>query len=123
MFDREAARLREILLGRRAVSPLPNLGSSTRAFREVAKRHIRDELFGPLEAAGTRIVHSDLKQADGVDLVDDIVDPAVRAELRARRFKCLLCSNLLEHVSDAPPSPPPARRIAGPVASPSPSSR
>jgi hypothetical protein len=53
MFDREAARLREILLGQRAVSPLLNLGSSTRAFREVAKPHIHDELFGPLKRPGS----------------------------------------------------------------------
>jgi hypothetical protein len=100
MFDREAARLREILLGQRAVSPLLNLGSSTRAFREVTKPHIHDELFGPLAAAGLQVFHSDLKQADGVDLAGDILDPAVRADLRARGFKSLLCSNLLEHVRD-----------------------
>jgi hypothetical protein len=114
MFDREAARLREILLGQRAVSPLLNLGSSTRAFREVMKRHIQDELFGPLEAADIRIVHSDLKQADGVDLAGDIFDPAIRAELRARRFKCLLCSNLLEHVSDRAAVAAACEEIVGP---------
>src|SRR3954468_14196161 len=114
MFDREAARLRQILLGQRAVSPLLNLGSSTRAFREVAKPHIQDELFGPLEAAGIRIVHSDLKQADGVDLAGDIFDPAIRAELRARKFKCLLCSNLLEHVRDRAAVAAACEEIVGP---------
>lgn len=100
MFDREAARLREILLGQRAVSPLLNLGSSTRAFREVTKPHIDRELFAPLAAAGVQVFHSDLKQADGVDLVGDIVDPDVKAALAARGFRSLLCSNLLEHVRD-----------------------
>jgi hypothetical protein len=114
MFDREAARLREILLRRRAVSPLLNLGSSTRAFREVAKRHIQDDLFGPLEAAGIRIVHSDLRQADGVDLAGDIADPAIRAELRARRVKCLLCFNLLEHVRDRAAVAAACEEIVGP---------
>jgi hypothetical protein len=114
MFDREAARLHQILLGQRAVSPLLNLGSSTRAFREVAKPHIHDELFGPLEAAGIRIVHSDLKQADGVDLAGDIFDPAIRAELRARKFKCLLCSNLLDHVVDRAAVAAACEEIVGP---------
>jgi hypothetical protein len=100
MFDREAARLREILLGQRAVSPLLNLGSSTRAFRELTKPHIERELFGPLAAAGVQVLHSDLKQADGVDLVGDIIDPDVKAALAARCFRSLLCSNLLEHVRD-----------------------
>ena len=114
MFDREAARLREILLGQRAVSPLLNLGSSTRAFREVTKPHIHEELFGPLEAAGVQVFHSDLKQADGVDLAGDILDPAIRADLRARKFKCLLCSNLLEHVRDRAAVAAACEEIVGP---------
>jgi SAM-dependent methyltransferase len=100
MFDAEAARLREILLERRAVSPLLNLGSSTRAFRETEKPHIQRELFGPLEAAGIAVVHSDLKRAEGVDVAGDILDPAVLASLKARGFKCVLIANLLEHVRD-----------------------
>ena len=114
MFDREAARLREILLAQRAVSPLLNLGSSTREFREVAKPHIQAELFGPLEAAGIEIVHSDLKQADGVDLVGDIADPAVRAALAARGFRSLLCANLLEHVRDRGAVAAACEEIVGP---------
>jgi SAM-dependent methyltransferase len=98
LFDAEAIRIREILLAQESVSPLLNIGSSTRAFREVAKPHIARELFGPFEAAGIRIVHADVKAADGVDIVGDILDPAVIADLKARGFKCLLCANLLEHV-------------------------
>jgi len=114
MFDREAARLREILLGQRAVSPLLNLGSSTRDFRELTKPHIHEELFGPLEAAGIQVFHSDLKQAEGVDRAGDILDPAVRADLRARGFKCLLCSNLLEHVRDRAAVAAACEEIVGP---------
>lgn len=114
MFDREAARLREILLGQRAVSPLLNLGSSTRAFRETTKPHVHQELFGPLAAAGVKTFHSDLKQAEGVDLAGDILDPAVRADLKARGFKCLLCSNLLEHVGDRAAVAAACEEIVGP---------
>ena len=114
MFDREAARLREILLAQRAVSPLLNLGSSTRAFREIAKPHIQRELFGPLEAAGIRIIHADLKQADGVDVAGDILDLSVRTGLAARGFKCLLCANLLEHVRDRAAVAAACEAIVGP---------
>lgn len=114
MFDREAARLREILLARRAVSPLLNLGSSTRHFREVAKPHIARELFAPLEAAGIAVFHSDLKAAEGVDLAGDILDPAVRARLRARGFRSLICSNLLEHVRDRAAVTAACEQIVGP---------
>jgi hypothetical protein len=114
MFDVEAARLREILLGQRAVSPLLNLGSSTRDFRESAKPHIERELFAPLAAAGIAIVHSDLKQAEGVDLAGDILDPAVLRDLKGRGFKCVLLANLLEHVRDRAAAAAACEEIAGP---------
>jgi hypothetical protein len=98
MFDREAVRLREILLAQAKVSSLLNLGSSTREFREVTQPHIYSELFGPLNEAGVTVIHSDLKQADGVDLAGDILDPAVMSDLKSRGFRCVLISNLLEHV-------------------------
>lgn len=114
MFDVEAARLREILLGRPAVSPLLNLGSSTRDFREIEKQHIQRELFGPLAAAGVAVVHSDLKPADGVDVVGDILDPAVQRDLKARGFKCVLLANLLEHVRDPAAVAAACEEIVGP---------
>lgn len=100
MFEAEAIRLRDILLAQADISPLLNLGSSTRAFREQAKPHIERQLFAPLRAAGVAVFHSDLKQADGVDLAGDILDPAVRADLKGRGFRALLIANMLEHVED-----------------------
>lgn len=82
------------------MSPLLNLGSSTRAFREIDKPHIARELFAPLEAAGVTVVHSDLKQADGVDVAGDILDSAVQRDVAGRGFRCVLLANLLEHVRD-----------------------
>lgn len=77
-----------------------NLGSSTRHFREVIKPHIEEELFRPLRDAGVKVVHSDLKEDEGVDLAGDILDPEVRRRLREMGFKSILLSNLLEHVID-----------------------
>jgi SAM-dependent methyltransferase len=114
LFAAEAIRIREILLAQGAVSPLLDLGSSTREFRAVAKPHIEGELFGPLEAAGVRIVHSDIKAAAGVDIVGDILDPAVRADLKARGFKSVLCSNLLEHVREPEKVAAACEEIVGP---------
>lgn len=114
MFEAEAIRLREILLAQGEVSPLLNLGSSTRAFREQAKPHIERELFAPLRAAGVSIFHSDLKQADGVDLAGDILDPAVGADLKARGFRSLLIANMLEHVRDRDAVTRACEEIVGP---------
>jgi hypothetical protein len=114
MFEAEAIRLREILLAQSEISPLLNLGSSTRAFREQARPHIERELFAPLRAAGIEIVHSDLKQADGVDVPGDILDPAVRADLKARGFRSLLIANMLEHVRDRAAVAAACAEIVGP---------
>ena len=114
MFEAEAIRLREILLAQGEVSPLLNLGSSTRFFREQAKPHIERELFAPLRAAGVAVFHSDLKQADGVDLAGDIMDPAVRADLKGRGFRTLLIANMLEHVRDRAAVTAACEEIVGP---------
>lgn len=114
MFEAEAIRLREILLAQGEISPLLNLGSSTRAFREDAKPHIERELFGPLRAAGVTVFHSDLKQADGVDLAGDILDPTVRAGLKGRGFRTLLIANMLEHVRDRDAVTRACEEIVGP---------
>lgn len=77
-----------------------NLGSSTRQFREVEQPHVEACFIRPLEAAGIRFVHCDMKQADGVDEVGDILDPEFRSALKRHDAKLLVCSNLLEHLTD-----------------------
>lgn len=114
MFKEEAVRLREIILAQRAASPLLNLGSSTREFREVVKPHIRRELFEPLGRAGVVVFHSDLKKADGVDLAGDILAPDVRHALKGRRFRSLLIANMLEHVRDRAAVAAACEEIVGP---------
>ncbi|WP_439532015.1 hypothetical protein [Polymorphobacter sp.] len=83
-----------------AASPLLNLGSSTGEFREVKKPQLNQIMFGPLARDGFEVVHADMKNADGVDLVGDIFDPAYAAALRARGFRSVLASSILEHVED-----------------------
>ena len=114
MLPGEAIHIRETLLARDAISPLFNLGSSTRHFREVTQPHVERELFAPLRAAGVAVVHGDRKAADGVDDEGDILDPAVRRALVARGFKCLLLSNLLEHVRDRDAVAAACEEIVGP---------
>ncbi len=114
MFERESVRLREILLSQSGVSPLLNLGSSDARFRETTKPHIERELFAPLRETGVEIVHADLRDAPGVDIVGDILDPVVRERLRRRGFGCVLIANMLEHVRDRCAVAAACEDIAGP---------
>jgi SAM-dependent methyltransferase len=114
VFQAEAIRLRRILLDLRSISPLLNLGSSTRHFREVIKPHVDRELFAPLREAGVKVVHSDLKKDEGVDFAGDILDLEVRRRLRGMEFKCILLSNVLEHVRDRKEVTAACEEIVGP---------
>lgn len=82
------------------LSPMLNIGSSTRRYRTVDQPWNQEILFGPLEERGITVVHCDIKYGDGVDFVGDIMDDRNLALLRAYHFKSILCSNVLEHVLD-----------------------
>ena len=82
------------------LTPLLNIGASTRDFREEEQPHIAREIFEPLGVRGIRCIHTDLKPLEGVDLSGDFLDPSFRAKLKELAPKCILCTNVLEHVED-----------------------
>jgi len=102
MFAREAAWIADALSAEdpQALSPLLNVGSSTRAFRTQIQPWIHEGLVAPLEARGVRFVHLDLKAADGVDIAADILSDEGFARARAVGARALLLCNILEHVVD-----------------------
>lgn len=83
-----------------SVYPLCNVGSSTEVFRREQQPWIDRHIFAGARAAGHPVVHVDRKEAHGVDLVGDITEPAFAQTLRGAAFRTVLCSNLLEHVTD-----------------------
>lgn len=75
-----------------------NVGSSTKFFREVDQPHIHSKLIIPLEAIGIRFVHCDLKMAEGVDLIGNVLDLQFQQRMAERQADVLLCCNILEHL-------------------------
>jgi hypothetical protein len=82
------------------LSPLLNLGSSTRRFREAEQPYIHALVFAPLEARGVRVIHADIKAAEGVDLVGDVFDDGDFARMKAIGARAVLCTHMFEHVLD-----------------------
>lgn len=82
------------------LSPLLNLGASTRHFRTVEQPYVQELLFAPLEARGVKIIHSDLKAADGVDISGDVFNDADFARLEAVGARAVICTHMFEHVLD-----------------------
>lgn len=102
MFAQEAQWLAAQLgaLPVTAVSPLLNVGSSDRRFREEVQPYIDGVLFAPQVARGVRVVHCDRKPHDGVDLVADVLTAEGQTQMAAVGARALVCSNVHEHVRD-----------------------
>lgn len=102
MLEVEARWLRARLaeLGDDELTPLLNLGSSDLQFRTVVQPWIDREVFAPLRARGTTVVHSDLKALPGVDIAADALGPEGLERLQAVGARALLCCNMFEHVTD-----------------------
>ncbi|MCC6416551.1 MAG: methyltransferase domain-containing protein [Opitutaceae bacterium] len=83
-----------------ALCPLLNVGSQTRHFREVEQPWIEHYLFAPLRNRQCRILHLDLQQGEGIDIVGDLADAQFRARVQNEDFLSAICSNLLEHVNN-----------------------
>ncbi|MDP1632882.1 MAG: hypothetical protein Q8L66_15805 [Caulobacter sp.] len=102
MFAREAAWIAAELsdLDAAGMSPMLNVGGSTLAFRTREQPWIHNELIAPLEARGVRIVHLDMKEAEGVDIAADILSDDGFDRAAAVGARALLLCNILEHVLD-----------------------
>lgn len=83
-----------------ALSPLLDLGSSTRTFREVDQSYIDQWVFAPLRHRSCRVHHVDFREGDGIDIKADLFDDGDYQRLRALEPRAVLCANMLEHVPD-----------------------
>ena len=103
MHRNEAAWLAERLGGFEAdaLSPILDLGSSTREYREVRQPWIETLLFAPLRRRGVRVVHVDSREGEGIDIAADVLDDEDFGRLKALGARTVLCCNMMEHVASA----------------------
>ena len=90
-------------MGRReAARHEPSRGAQPRLGLEALPRgveaYIDRDIFEPLARAGARVVHSDLKAGEGVDIGGDLFDAAVQARLRELRADAIVACNIMEHL-------------------------
>ncbi|AKG19919.1 methyltransferase type 11 [Calothrix sp. 336/3] len=82
------------------VFPILNIGSSNQDFREKVQPWIDELLFKPGREQGYSIIHCDMKDDAGVDLVGDFNNPLFLQEISQKNIQSILCSNLLEHLTN-----------------------
>lgn len=116
MFQAEAEWLQNLLHLQRAedLSPLINIGSSTREFREQQQPWTERCIFAPLKGRGVRVLHLDKRDGDGIDIRADILSRSELPRLKALKPKTLLCCNILEHVPDPAALAKACMEIVGP---------
>lgn len=79
-----------------------NVGSSSGEFRTVVQPWIDQYLFAPARARGIQLVHQDLFPASGVDIAGDLLSEECQARVAKLDVFGVVCSSVLEHVTDRP---------------------
>lgn len=80
---------------------IADVGSSTLSYRTVEQPHVDREVFAPLRERGFEIVHSDVKDAVGVDVVFDVSDRAkVATDVIGSDFDLVIAIGLFQVVPD-----------------------
>jgi hypothetical protein len=82
------------------LSPVLNMGSATLEFRQQVQPWIDRCIFAPLRARGVEVHHLDMQAGNGIDLRGDLNDERFLSSLFGHRYRCVLCCNLLEHVTE-----------------------
>ena len=77
-----------------------NIGSSNKKFREQEQPWIDELLFKPARTKGYSIIHTDIKNDIGVDLVGDLCSLDFLKKLSEMNIQSVICSNLLEHINN-----------------------
>jgi hypothetical protein len=80
--------------------PLLNVGSSTEEYRTVVQPWIDANIFAPLRNRGGTIYHLDMKEARGVDIVGDLLDPRFLHRIAHMRVRSVMASSLFQYVTN-----------------------
>ena len=105
MFVVEAVWLAERMaaLADDVVAPVLNIGSGNAAQRTTRYTEANRLLWQPLADRGVPILHCDIKDEPGVDIVADLATPEGRDRIVAARPGLILCNSLYEHLRDPEP--------------------
>lgn len=78
--------------------PILNIGSSTKEYRTIRQSFIQKNIFDLIPNESKNVVHLDMKQAEGVDIVGDLYDHNFLQELKKYKFKAIMINNLLMYL-------------------------
>ncbi len=94
---------KEILSVSKSGQKILNVGSSSLEFRTKIQPHIEKFIFRPLKENNIKVIHTDIVNQNGVDIVGDLTSPEFILKLKKKKYDLILCSNLLEHIEEIKP--------------------
>ena len=71
-----------------------NIGSSSEEFRTKVQPHIDNNIFRLLKENNIKVIHTDIVNQKGVDIVGDLTKPEFIIQLKKNKYDLVLCSNL-----------------------------
>jgi SAM-dependent methyltransferase len=77
-----------------------NIGSSSEEYRTKVQPHIEKFIFRPLKENNIKVIHTDIVNEQGVDIVGDLTSPEFIIQLEKNKYDLIICSNLLEHLKE-----------------------
>lgn len=77
-----------------------NIGASTKKYVMEIEPHIYKNILEPITKKEISFINVDIKNAEGVDIVADILNEDDREKIKNNNYQNILCSNVLEHVSN-----------------------
>src|SRR5260370_9086510 len=80
--------------------PMLKVGCSTEDYRTVEQPWIDANIFAPLRKRGGKIIHLDMKEARGVDIVGDLLDPKFLDRLGHITVRSVMASSLFQYVTN-----------------------
>ena len=81
-------------------SSVLNIGSSNLKHRVTIQPHMEKHIFKPLSEKEINVIHTDIQNDEGVDIVGDLTNQDFISILKKKKYDLILCSNVLEHLTD-----------------------
>lgn len=94
---------KEILSASKPGYKILNIGSSSLEFRTKIQPHIEKFIFRPLKDNKIDVIHTDILNDNGVDIVGDLTNMEFISQLNKKKYDLIICSNLLEHLKEKQP--------------------
>ena len=79
--------------------PVLNIGSSTLVYRTKKQPFIQNNIFNLFSDEKKQVIHLDMKEDEGIDLVGDLSDENFRRLVKNLKPKLILCNNILMYLN------------------------